>query len=148
MLGRDERLPGSCRLAGGQIDHTLVRATYGCGEGRITLQLVHPSRAPDSALRTTGFAVVLVEGSPPAGFLEAIAEHVRRGEAAFEWLLEAGQEKSSVHEAPGLPAYGHHPPVLTSPQVLLRMVGGAVILLLLSPWWAAGVAEARSARTH
>jgi hypothetical protein len=135
MLARGERLPGSCQLADGQIDQTLVRATYSCAEGRIDLQLVHPSRAPANALLTRDFAVVLVDGSPPPGLFDAIAAHVRRYEPAFQWLLEFPPETSAVREPPALRPYGYYLPVLTSRQVLLTVLGGAVILLLSSPWW-------------
>jgi len=142
MLGRGELLPGFCKLADGQINQA-ISATYSCANGRTGLQLVHPSRAPDNALRTREFAVVLVQGSPPPGLLDAVAEHVRGNEQAFEWQLEAPPETSPSQ----LPPYGHSVPVLTSRQVLLRLVGGAVVLLLLFPWWGAGVAEARRAPT-
>jgi hypothetical protein len=89
------------------------------------------------------FAVVLVEGSPPPGLLDALAEHVRAHEGAFECQLEAPRETSPAE----LPPYGHSVPVLTSRQVLLRLVGSAVVLLLLFPWWGAGSAETRRAPT-
>ncbi|HLY38136.1 MAG TPA: hypothetical protein VKU61_08875 [Candidatus Binatia bacterium] len=133
MLGRGELLPGSCRLVAGQIDGARVTGTYSCPEGRVGVRLDHPSRAPDDATRTRDFAVVLVAGSPPSGFLDALAERVRRDEPSFQWLLEAPPE--SVRE-PGLEPNGYYLPVLTSRQLLRRMVGGAVILVLASPWWA------------
>jgi hypothetical protein len=142
MLGRGELLPGSCKLADGQITG-IISATYSCANGRPRLQLVHPSRARDDALRTREFAIVLLEGSPPPGLLDAVAGHVRGNEREFEWQLEAPRETSPAE----LPPYGHSVPVLTSRQVLLRLVGGAVVLLLLFPWWGAGVAEARRAPT-
>src|SRR5262249_49477215 len=129
MLGRGETLPGSCTLADGQITG-IISATYSCANGMTRLQLVHPSRAPDDALRTREFAVSLVEGSPPPGLLDAVAGHVRGNERDFEWQLEAPPETSPEQ----MPPYGHSVPVLTSRQVLLRLIGGAVLLLLLFPW--------------
>jgi hypothetical protein len=84
-------------------------------------------------MRTRDFAVLLAAGSPPPGFFDALAERVRRDEPSFQWLLEAPRE--SVRE-PGLEPNGYYLPVLTSRQLLRRMVGGAVILVLASPWWA------------
>jgi hypothetical protein len=104
--------------------------------------LAHRNNAPADALRTRDFAVVLVEGSPPAGFLEAIVEHVRRGEPRFEWALEAGPVTSSAAQEAGLWPYDNSPPALSSRQVLLRMILGSIILLLSFPWWGE---EARSA---
>ena len=140
MLGRGELLPGSCRLAEGQIAHNIARGTYLCGAERVTLQLSHPSKAPDDALRAGDFAIDLVEGPPPAGFLEAIAARVRTEGSQFEWVLEAGPTAESGRD-------GDHPPSLTSRQVLTRLGGGAVIVLLLWPLLGAGVARAHSAQT-
>ncbi len=148
MLGRGELLPGSCRLAEGLVDHTFVSATYACGEGRVGVRLVHPSRAPADALLTDDFAVVPGEGSPPAGLFQAIADRVRRDESGFEWLLEARRETPSVPEPPGLWPYGYDLPVLKSRQVLLGIVAGAVILLLSSPWWAMDATRAPRAPTQ
>jgi len=125
MLGRGELLPGSCRLVEGQIDGAGVTGTYSCPEGRFGVRLDHPSRAPADATRTRDFAVVLVAGSPPPGFLDALAQRVRRDEPSFQWLLEAPPE--SVRE-PGLESNGYYLPVLTSRELLWRTVGGAVIL--------------------
>jgi len=133
MLGRGELLVGSCRLVEGQIDGAGVTGTYSCTEGRFGVRLDHPSRAPADATRTRDFAVVLVAGSPPPGFLDALADRVRRDEPSFEWLLEA--PPASVRE-PGLEPSGYYIPVLTSRQLLWRMAGGAIILVLASPWWA------------
>lgn len=145
MLARGEVLPGSCRLVSGEID-SAARGTYACGESRVTVALVHPSKAPANARRVGYFSIVLIEGSPPDGFLDAIAEHVRRDGPRFEWVLEAGPT-SSGGEASGSRPWGGSPPVLTARQILLRMVGGTVVLLLLSPWWAAGTKETRSVGT-
>ena len=132
MLGRGELLSGSCRLVEGQIDGARVTGTYSCPEGRVGVRLDHPSRAPDDATRTKDFAVVLVAGSPPPGFLDALTERVRRVEPSFQWLLEA--PPAAVRE-PGLEPNGYYLPVLTSRQLLWRMVGGAIILVLASLWW-------------
>lgn len=134
MLGRGEVLPGGCRFTRGQIERAVVDVTYACDAGEVPLQMIHPSKAPDDAPRTREFAVV-VEGSPPPGFVAALVEQVRRHESAFEWLLEAGPETSSIGASSGPPPHGYLP-VLTSRQVLARLVAGGVILLLLSPWWA------------
>src|SRR5262249_34823641 len=102
MLGRGELLQSSCRLVEGRIEPNFVHATYACGASNVTLQLIHPSRAREDALRTKYFAVVVAEGSPPAGFRDAIAERVRSHEAAFHWSLEPPPDPTSGIE-PGAP---------------------------------------------
>ncbi len=144
MLGRGELLAGSCRMVEGAIDRTVARGTYSCGHDRVTVQLVHRSKAPDDALLAADFAVVLVEGAPPAGFVDAIAAHVRTAAPRFEWLLEAGPTPA-VGEAAETGPDGRYRPVLTSRLIVVRMLGGAVILLLSWPWWGGGVTRTRAA---
>jgi hypothetical protein len=136
MLGRGETLPAGCTLTEGEIDRAVVRAVYACGAERVGLELMHPSKAPDAGLRTEKFAGTVVEGSPPAELLAALTARMRTEEAGFTWLLEAGPQTSRPVADVG--PYGYYLPVLTSREVLLRMVGGAAVLLVLTPWWAAG----------
>jgi hypothetical protein len=138
MLGRGEALPGSCRLAGGQIAGAVIHATYACGNDKVSLQLVHPSRAPDNARLTKTLALLVVDGSPPAGLVDAVAEHVRRAEQALGSL--------ETFEGPALRPFGYEVPVLTSRQVLLVLVGGAFVLLLSWRWWGPPVSGADASR--
>lgn len=133
MLGHGDALPGSCRLTEGRIDRTLARATYACGDVPVTLELVHRSKARDAALRTRDFGILVVEGAPPAGFLDAIAARVRDEERRFEWLLEAGPVAEG--DASHARSWGGSPPAITARQLLLRVGAATVLLLLSSPWW-------------
>lgn len=128
LLARGELLPGPCKLVEGGVDHAVIRASYACDARTIRMQLAHPSRAPKDAVLTTKFALS-VDGAAPAGFAEAITEHVRREEEAFRWSLDS-------YETAGAQPYGDDVPMLRSGEVLLILLGGFVVLLVSSPWWA------------
>jgi hypothetical protein len=85
LLGRGEQIAGSCTLTGGGIDHAF-RGVYRCGGDEVVVELIHPSRAPRSAVRTARFAVT-VRGSPPPGFLDALVARVRAREEPFQWTI-------------------------------------------------------------
>ncbi len=87
MLGAGETLPGGCTLTDGKIERVSVLATYGCGDARVVLQLVHPTTAPSSAVRTERFAVATESGTPPAGLVDAVADRIRARETGFEWTV-------------------------------------------------------------
>jgi hypothetical protein len=90
MLGRGASLPDRCTLSDGQIDHTVVKATYTCPLGDVVVDLSHPDQAPENATETERFALVVDSGSPPESLLDALAANVRRREGEFEWLWPAG----------------------------------------------------------
>jgi len=81
LLGRGEQIAGVCKLTGGAIDHA-IHGVYQCGDNRVVIELIHPSKALPSAVRTERFAVT-VQGSPPPGFLDALVARVRAREAPF-----------------------------------------------------------------
>lgn len=85
MLASGQTLAGGCTFSNGQIERTFVVATYTCGGGQVVLQLLHPEMAPPGGVRTGRFAVTVKSGTPPDGFVEAIAERIRAREGAFEW---------------------------------------------------------------
>ena len=85
LLGSGQTLPGGCTLSNGEIERTSVLATYSCGGGNVVLQLLHPEIAPSGGVRTRRFAIVVKSGTPPAGFVDAVADRIRAREAAFEW---------------------------------------------------------------
>jgi hypothetical protein len=85
IVGRGVTLPGPCSLADAEIDHTVVRSTYKCPGGDVILELRHPDRGADATLRTAQFAIAVVKGARPPGFLEALEARTRAYEAGFTW---------------------------------------------------------------
>jgi hypothetical protein len=85
IVGRGETFPGECRFSGGQVDRSLIRATYKCSGGEVVFELLHPSTAPAGATTTAQFALVLRSGAPPPGFTDALVSRVRSREGAFQW---------------------------------------------------------------
>lgn len=89
MLGKGGTLPEGCKLTGGEVQHSKIRATYQCAAGEVVLELLHPQQAPASATRTERFAIVVVSGTPPPTLLSGIEALVRAKESGFEWTLLA-----------------------------------------------------------
>src|SRR5512147_2880056 len=87
LLGRGEQIAGSCKLTGGAID-SAIRGIYQCGDDKVVVELVHPSKASPSAPHTARFAVT-VQGSAPPGFLDALLARVRAKEEPFQWTILA-----------------------------------------------------------
>src|SRR5690348_318394 len=123
LLGRGEQVAGVCKLTGGAIDHA-IRGVYQCGENRVVIELIHPSKAPPSAIRTERFALT-VQGSPPPEFLDALVARVRAREAPFQWTVLPPSPPLSVE---------HRPPFNPRPYA----VALTVALLL---WWARPLLE-------
>ncbi len=126
MLGKGAPLPTGCSFAGGQVDHGVVRATYQCPYGKVLIQLSHRDAGSSQAIRTTRFAVTVVEGSPHDDLLAAIAALIRSQESEFEWsMLSVGKSRRGFSFARALRS------------VLL-------VLLLLALATAAAIAAARA----
>ncbi len=85
MLGRGATLPDDCKLAGAEVDYTIIKTTYKCAQGDITFELRHPSAAPPGATQTARFAITLQNGTPSDSFKEALAARIRSREADFQW---------------------------------------------------------------
>jgi len=98
LLGRGEQIAGVCKLTGGAIDHA-IHGVYQCGDNRVVIELIHPSKALPSAVRTERFAVT-VQGSPPPGFLDALVARVRAREAPFQWTVLPPPPPPSVEQRP------------------------------------------------
>jgi hypothetical protein len=101
MLGSGVTLPGGCTFGDGQVARTSVRATYACGSEQVVLELLHPSVAPASGVRTERFAVTVKSGTPPRELVKAVADRVRAREAGFQWTVPPDVERSSGTSAPG-----------------------------------------------
>ncbi len=78
--------PGGCAFDGASVDKSRVLARYRCGGGEVALALAHPDEGA-AALATTARFRIESAGSvaPPATLVEALARHLRDGEAAFAW---------------------------------------------------------------
>jgi hypothetical protein len=117
MLGNEQTLPGGCTFRNGQIQRTSVLATYTCGGAETVLELTHPDVAPGAAVRTQRFAVTVKSGTPPAGFVDAVADRIRAREATFQWKSVGGTAPGSVEIA-----------------LWSALIGGAALVALLWMW--------------
>ena len=88
MLGSGLRIY-SCTLVGGGADHSVIKGTYACPAGGVTVRLDHPRNATATSTLTGQFAVTVDGGSPPAGFQDALAGVVRSQERGFQWRWAA-----------------------------------------------------------
>jgi len=129
MLGRGEMFPGACRLSAGGARVGSIDATFSCADGKIVLELMHPSRAPSAAIHTEQFAIQVREGDPAPGFIDAFVARVRGHEAAFLWRLPEGRSGRFWRAAVQL-------------NVCLFLVCGLLIL------FAYGAGAARYVRAH
>jgi hypothetical protein len=121
MLGSGQTLPGGCTFTDGQIQQATVRATYSCGGQTVVLELAHPTLAATAAAHSDRFAIVVQSGTPPNGFVDAVAERVRAREGAFQWVELA---------VPPEPSRGS----LLVPAV----IAAAAVLVLVVMRWLAG----------
>src|SRR5262245_31423224 len=58
MLGRGVALQG-CMFTGGGVEYTVIKATYACPGGQVTLQLDHPRNASATSTQTGQFAITV-----------------------------------------------------------------------------------------
>ena len=98
MLGRGMALR-DCTLASGGVEYTVIKATYACPAGAVSLVLDHPQNATAASMVTGQFAVTLQSGAPPAGFGEALASLIRAREAAFVWSWPEHEGAAADDEA-------------------------------------------------
>jgi hypothetical protein len=89
MLGKGARLPEGCKLAAGEVDHTVIEATYDCPLGEVVLELAHPSEAQPSDKETEQFVFTVLEGAPPVNLTDAVGALIRSHEDEFEWKWPA-----------------------------------------------------------
>src|ERR1041385_648798 len=83
MLAKDGGLPGNCRLTTGNVEKTVIKATYTCPGGDVVVDLTHPSAGPAGATRTDKFAVNVESGTPPPDLQSALVARIREREAGF-----------------------------------------------------------------
>lgn len=104
MLGKGRTLPGDCRLQDGQANGPVIRGTYECSSGAVTVELRHPSKKEWSSTRTSNFAVKVTSGSPPPGFEDALVALIRSREGDFHWLSLAPPSPLARLLVPGIAA--------------------------------------------
>lgn len=85
MLGADAAWASGCELDDARVEHSSIRTSYKCPGGAVTIELGHPSTAAGDALRTRQFAVAVVGGAPPPGFVSELEARVLAHEAGFQW---------------------------------------------------------------
>jgi hypothetical protein len=87
MLGKDGGLPGNCTLSTGDVQKTIVRATYACPKGDVVVELTHPDVAAAGTTRTEKFGVRIESGTPPSDFQNALLARIRERETDFRWTI-------------------------------------------------------------
>jgi hypothetical protein len=115
MLGSDTALSGGCKLNTGDIEKTIVKATYACPGGDVVFELSHPSAAPRGALRTEKFALRIESGTPPPDLQNVLLARIREHETDFRWTAQL---------RPAVPSQPRTVPVLALVLVLLLMTAG------------------------
>ncbi|MEO8603959.1 MAG: hypothetical protein ABI629_15395 [bacterium] len=94
MLGGGATLPGGCTLSSGNVEHTIVKATYACQGGEVVIELAHPSTATQPAVSTEHFALTVVSGVPPTELTGALAGLIRARESEFVWMVPSATSRA------------------------------------------------------
>lgn len=127
MAGRGEVLARTCSFAGGQVESTMARVAYRCGQAHVIVELRHVSQAPARAIRTERFSISAGGGDVPAELLAAIAARVRARERSFVWA-QAGEQGGEAGRTRLV-------------KIDWRLLQAAwLLLIVLSPWlcWRGG----------
>jgi hypothetical protein len=112
MLGNGVTLPGDCRLVRGNLEKTVVKATYACPSGEVVVELAHPAAVSTNAARTEKFALRVDRGTAPPDLQSVLLARIRERESQFRWTV--------------------YPPTTPRAQpTAVPMLSGAVVLLLL-----------------
>ena len=85
MLGQGRELPGGCRFADGSAEDR-VEARYACTGGDLRLSLYFTADAPPGDAASAAFTIVVRDGTPPPGFLDALVASLRAHEGALQWI--------------------------------------------------------------
>jgi hypothetical protein len=101
MLGKGAKLPDGCKLAAGEVDHTVIEATYDCPLGEVVLELAHPSEGQPTDQETEQFVFTVLNGSPPESLTDAVGALIRSREGEFEWKWPAEEPAEQGEEAVG-----------------------------------------------
>lgn len=90
MLGRGGVLAEGCQLTGAGVEYSVVKATYACPWGEVTLHLAHASRATTGTpIQTAQFAIGVERGWASDALAQSVVSLVRSRENAFVWNLAA-----------------------------------------------------------
>jgi MYXO-CTERM domain-containing protein len=118
MLGSGVALPGDCRLVSGNLEKTIVKATYACPSGDVVVELTHPS--PRRQCRAYGEVRARVErGTAPADLQSVLLSRIRERESQFNWTVYPASTSTAA------PATAH---------VVRRLVLGLLVLAALLLW--------------
>jgi hypothetical protein len=121
MLGNGIALPGDCKLDSGNIEKTVIKATYTCPSGDVVLELTHPAATASDATRTEKFAVRVERGTPPADLQRVLLSRIREQEGQFRWTVYPAR-------TPGAPQ-SREVPMLAGGVVL-----GVLVIVALLLW--------------
>jgi hypothetical protein len=108
ILGVGTELPGGCHLVKGDIQFSVVNATYDCDGSQVVVQFAHPDQAgPAPAVTTKRFAIRSESGTAPPDLLAGLEERARAQEGPFAWEeappsgpLQESQFGSLIPEGP------------------------------------------------
>ncbi len=117
IIGLGVELPGSCKLDKGDIQYSVIEATYLCNGDRFTLVLAHPDQTESPRTTTERFAISSKGAAAPEDLLNAIEAHVRQSEALFEWAKTA-------------PSEGEPTTMLPSGPMLYLAIAGALLAVV------------------
>ena len=114
MLGNGIALPGDCKLSSGNVEKTVIKATYACPSGDVGVELTHPDVASSNATRTEKFALRVERGTPPADLQRVLLSRIREKESQFRWT-----------------AYPARTPEPSQPTTVPMLAGGVVLGVLV-----------------
>jgi hypothetical protein len=117
ILGKGSALPGDCKLAAGNIEKTIVHATYACPSGEVIVELAHSADASANATRTEKFALRIERGTPPPDLQSALLSRIREHENEFGWITRP------------------HAPLMAQPRTVSVLSGTLVLVPLLLAVW-------------
>ncbi len=123
MIGVGIELPGGCKLDKGEIQYSIVEATFVCNGATFTLELAHPDQAESPRTTTERFAISSKGAPAPEGLLSAIEARVRQSEGRFEWEKTTPSENERTARPAGGPKF-----YLTIAGALLAVVALGFIL--------------------
>ena len=102
VLGARGPMPGGCQLTEGDIQFSVINATYVCNGNEITLLLSHPSKAGANPLATTDtFAISAKAGNAPAELVKALTDRIDAVGDRFAWEIGQRNELSPGQESAG-----------------------------------------------
>ena len=88
LLAVDRPLVSGLRLtAETRSDRIMIRGRSSTSEIKLSVSLVHPSKAPKSAIRIAGAALLTTPGPALSDDVDEVVERLRRTGREIEWVL-------------------------------------------------------------